>query len=255
MDSASAYFAVPAFPRGPWLREDTIALTAVPSAVSLARRHLREILWEWKLDFLADDAEIVLSELVSNAVQHTGHSVAPRTGEVGEGGGTVLVRMLGGPSRLLILVRDGAVSPPVVADAAATVEDEGGRGLLLVAALAACWHWYHPSRAHGGKVVWALLEGQDVDTCTCGFRADETDGLFDHLEETFAASDDRDTHGIAHAEAADDAARSRLPYRCLCGHVAGDAVGLDAHLLAVFTPADHIGQDGRTHAPAEHDRA
>ena len=90
-----------------------------------------------------------------------------------------------------------------------------------------------------------------MDTCTCGFRAAEPDGLFDHLEETFAAGDDRDTDGVAHAEAAD----SMLPYQCLCGHVAGDAAGLDAHLLAVFTPADHRGQDGRTHIPAGHDHA
>jgi hypothetical protein len=93
-----------------------------------------------------------------------------------------------------------------------------------------------------------------VDACTCGFQAAEPDGLFDHLEETFAAGDDRDTDGVAHAEAARDA-DSMLPYRCLCGHVASDVVGLDAHLLAVFTPAGHVGEDGRTHAPAQHDRA
>jgi hypothetical protein len=42
---------------GPWPYEDTAELTAAPSAVSLARRHTREMLSEWKLDFLADDAE------------------------------------------------------------------------------------------------------------------------------------------------------------------------------------------------------
>jgi hypothetical protein len=48
---------------------------------------LRETLWEWKLDFLADDAEVVLDELVSNARQHIRHCVVPGTGEVGEGEG------------------------------------------------------------------------------------------------------------------------------------------------------------------------
>jgi hypothetical protein len=95
MDSASAYFAVPAFPCGPWLWEDTTELAAVPSAVSIARRHLRETLWEWKPDFLANDAEIIVSELVTNAIQHASHPVAPETGAVGEGARTVLVRMLG----------------------------------------------------------------------------------------------------------------------------------------------------------------
>jgi anti-sigma regulatory factor (Ser/Thr protein kinase) len=254
MDSASAYFAVPAFPRGPWLWEYTVALAAVPSAVSSARRHIRETLWEWKLDFLADDAEIIVSELVSNAIQHAAHAVAAATGEVGEGEGTVLVRMLGGPSRLLILVWDAATAPPIIAGTGPAAEDEGGRGLLLVSALSTRWHWYHSSRPRGGKVVWALMEGQDMDTCTCGFRSAEPDGLFDHLEETFAAGDDRGTDGVAHAEAAREAAGSMPPYRCLCGHVTGDAVGLDAHLLAVFTPADRIAQDDRAHAPVGPDR-
>jgi len=241
MNSASAYFAVPSFPRGPWEREDTIALPAKLAAVSLARRYIRETVWEWKLDFLADDAELVVSELVSNAVEAT-REAAEETG-----GGTVLIRMLGGASRLLIGVWDPVLDPPRVADSVRGADDECGRGLALVAAFATHWHWYHPSHKHGGKVVWALLQGHDVDTCTCGFRSDEPDGLFDHLEEAFAAPHDRDSHGIAHAEAAD----SPLAYRCLCGHIAADAVGLDAHLLAVFTPADRIGQDGRSHAPAE----
>jgi hypothetical protein len=176
-------------------------------------------------------------------------------GEVDEEAGTILVRILGGPSRVLILVWDPAMGPPVIGDTAPNADDESGRGLLLVSAFTTRWHWYHPPRPHGGKVVWALLEGQDVDACICGFQADEPDGLSDHLEETFAAPDDRDTHGVAHAEAARDAACSTLPYRCLCGHIGGDAAGLDAHLLAVFTPADHIGQDGRRHAHAEHDPA
>ncbi|HUN32509.1 MAG TPA: ATP-binding protein [Trebonia sp.] len=247
MDSAPAYFAVPSFPRGPWEREDTITLPATPLAVSLARRHLRETLWEWKLDFLADDAELVLSELASNAVR--------AAAEGNPEAGTILVRLLGGRSRLLIQVWDPALGPPVVADTGPDVDDENGRGLALVSAFATRWHWYHSPRPHGGKVVWALLEGQGVDTCTCGFRADEPDGLFDHLEEAFAATSDRDAHGVRHAEAAHDVVGATLTYQCLCGHSSGDAVGLDAHLLAVFTPLDGVGRDGRAHAPVGHDRA
>jgi hypothetical protein len=206
------------------------------------------MLWEWKLDFLADDAEIIFSELVSNAIRECARRAAggDPTGEA-----TVVARMLAGPGRLLILVWDPAVGLPVVADVEPAADRETGRGLLLVSALATRWHWYHSSGPHGGKVVWALLGGhQGVGTCVCGFAATERDGLLDHLEETFAARDDRDADGVAHAEAAHDTTDATVPYQCLCGHVAGDAVALDAHLLAVFTPNDRAGRDGQAHAPA-----
>jgi hypothetical protein len=44
MDSAQAYFAMPAFTHGPWQWQDTVELAALPSAVSRARRHTREML-------------------------------------------------------------------------------------------------------------------------------------------------------------------------------------------------------------------
>ena len=45
-----------------------IALDADPASVSQARRFLRHTLREWHLDRLVDDAQIVVSELVTNAV-------------------------------------------------------------------------------------------------------------------------------------------------------------------------------------------
>ena len=169
MDSAQAYFAMPAFPRGPWPRQDTVVLAALASSVSRARRHTREMLWEWKLDFLADDAEVIVSELTSNAIHAT---------RAGAGGppAAVALRLLGDSSRLLILVRDPAPWPPVAPETAPDANDESGRGLLLVSALAACWHWYHPPRVHGGKVVWALCEAAErtlMHACSCGYVTSE----------------------------------------------------------------------------------
>jgi hypothetical protein len=77
VDSVRAYFAMPAFPRGPWRQHDTLELAAVPSAVPRARRRIREMLWEWKLDFLADDAELGVSELAGNAIAATRAATAP----------------------------------------------------------------------------------------------------------------------------------------------------------------------------------
>jgi hypothetical protein len=53
----------------------------------------------------------------------------------------------GGPSRLPILVCDPAVGPPIIADATPATEDEDGRGLLLVSALATQWRPLSPAAA------------------------------------------------------------------------------------------------------------
>jgi anti-sigma regulatory factor (Ser/Thr protein kinase) len=242
VDGMLAYFAMPVFPRGPWPWRDTVELATAPSAVSAARRHVRETLWEWKLDFLADDAELVVAELAANAVRET----AAQAGASG-----VTLRVLGGPSRLLILMRDGVLGPPVLPLVPPGTDAVSGRGLLLVEALAARWHWYHPPRPAGGKVVWALLERTDMLSCTCGFASADLDELGDHLQEMLSPDDDRDADGVIHAEASRDHAGQVPPHRCLCGHQAGDLAALDRHLLAVFTPADQIGRDGHQHAPAD----
>lgn len=154
MDTARAYFAMPAFPHGPWPQRESVRLAAVPSSVSRFRARTREMLWEWKLDFLADDAELIVSELASNSVRATSAARGQRPSPAGH----VAVRLLADPSRLLILVWDLSPCPPVLPAGTADDEEESGRGLLLVGALAACWHWYNPSGPHGGKVTWALLE-------------------------------------------------------------------------------------------------
>ena len=165
----------------------------------------------------------------------------------------VALRLLGDSSRLVILVRDPVPLAAVTPETAPDANDESGRGLLLVSALAAGWHWYHPPRAHGGKVVWALLEAAErtlMHACTCGYATAEVDELGDHLAEIFAPADDRDARGITHAEVARDRS-APASYTCLCGHAAGERAALDAHLLAAFVPASAIGHDGRPYAPID----
>ncbi len=48
-----------------------LELAAAPGAVPRARRHTRHMLAAWKLGHLADDAELVVSELLTNAVRAT----------------------------------------------------------------------------------------------------------------------------------------------------------------------------------------
>src|SRR5712691_2349734 len=134
-----------------WGHHDGLELGALLAAVPCARARAREVLREWGLAALAPDAEIIVAELAANAIKATRVRV-----EGSEGPGFIKLWMLGDLSRLLILAWDPTHFPPVLGDPGS--EDEHGRGLLLVDALAARWRWYYPARPYGGKVVWALLE-------------------------------------------------------------------------------------------------
>jgi len=46
-----------------------LELGALPTAVPCARLHARQLVWEWGLDGLAESSELLVSELVTNAVQ------------------------------------------------------------------------------------------------------------------------------------------------------------------------------------------
>src|SRR5579862_5146488 len=48
-----------------------LELGALPTAVPCARLHARHVLWEWGLNGLAADTELLVSELVTNAIKAT----------------------------------------------------------------------------------------------------------------------------------------------------------------------------------------
>ncbi|MEU1202069.1 SpoIIE family protein phosphatase [Streptomyces sp. NPDC005813] len=120
------------------LGEDRIADWQVPSdpaAVGEVRASVTRRLAEWGLEEMVFTTELVLSELVTNAIRY--------------GNGPIRVRVL--LDRTLICeVSDGSSTSPHLRYAASM--DEGGRGLFLVAQLAERWGTrYTP----GGKVIWA----------------------------------------------------------------------------------------------------
>jgi anti-sigma regulatory factor (Ser/Thr protein kinase) len=130
---------------GRWPLRSFLELGALPSAVPCARLHTRQLLWEWQLTGLGDDAELLVSEILTNAVQITQAD-----------GRTAPVRLwlLADRARLLILVWDASPLPPVPVS---TSGDAGnGRGLLLVQTLST--RWGHFPHHNGGKTVWSLLE-------------------------------------------------------------------------------------------------
>lgn len=151
---------------GQWPLRSFLELGALPSAVPCARLHARQVLWEWRLTGDLDGTELVVSELVTNAVQvsRAGGHLAP-----------VRLWLLAGRARVLVLVWDASPLPPV---AISTGEDaENGRGLLLVDAISERWGFYFPGE-HGpataagqhGKVVWAALCLSSAQTATSSRR-------------------------------------------------------------------------------------
>jgi anti-sigma regulatory factor (Ser/Thr protein kinase) len=114
------------------------------TTVSVSRRSLARELRDCGVDRLAlDDALIVLSELVSNAVRHADPL----------GAGQIQVGWEMGAETLEIAVTDGGSASDPVADTAAMTA-VGGRGLDIVRRLSVDWG----VRAEDGQVtVWAAV--------------------------------------------------------------------------------------------------
>ncbi|WP_043457304.1 ATP-binding SpoIIE family protein phosphatase [Streptomyces fulvoviolaceus] len=112
-------------------------LEADPAAVAGARSSVSEQLSTWGLEELDFTAELVVSELVTNAIRY--------------GRPPIQLRLIHDRA-LLCEVSDGGSTTPHLRRA--RTFDEGGRGLLLVAQLAEHWGTRH---ARHGKTVWAEL--------------------------------------------------------------------------------------------------
>lgn len=113
----------------------TWELSADPALVGEVRASAVRWLSGWGLDETAFAAELILSELITNAVRH--------------GAEPIRVRLLYGRT-LICEVSDASNTAPHLRRAAST--DEGGRGLFLVAQLSQSWGTrYLPE----GKVIWA----------------------------------------------------------------------------------------------------
>ena len=129
-----------------------LALAAVPAAVGRSRELVRLGLDRWGLASLAADSEMVVSELAANPIQATGRTDADATwNDVGDDVAAFHLRLLLFEASIVIEVWDADPAPPVAQHG--TGEEEGGRGLMIVAALSAKWDWYPAPQ--GGKVVWA----------------------------------------------------------------------------------------------------
>lgn len=131
-------------PAADWPKVSLLELGALPTAVPCGRLHARHVLREWLLGHLAADAELLVSELLSNAV------TATRSAGETE---LIALRLLASPHQLLIEVWDR--SPAVPRPREADDDAENGRGLAVIEALSHRWGFRHVSADL--KVVWCEL--------------------------------------------------------------------------------------------------
>jgi anti-sigma regulatory factor (Ser/Thr protein kinase) len=125
-----------------------ITLPPVPESARMAREFTVAALRRWHLDPLISDAVLIASELVTNAISHG----VPRGGEAA---GYVELTWSYQFSRLICVITDHAVEPPVMMPVDADADAESGHGLQIVGALAAAWGW--TMLGTGEKAVWAAL--------------------------------------------------------------------------------------------------
>lgn len=145
-----------------WPFHSSLALGALPEAVPCARLHTCHIIREWGLNQFADDAELIVSELVTNGIEGTAAADLDTP---------VRFTLLGhpsnntsGPASVMIAVWDGSPVPPDPGSDSADQQglEESGRGLRIVTALAARWDWELLDPGHGGgKIVRALLQSEE----------------------------------------------------------------------------------------------
>ncbi len=131
-------------------RDDFVATAAYqpePAAAAAARKFVRETLLSWPLpgraarqDTLIDDAVLLTSELVTNAVVHAGTSVH------------VTCRLFGGAVEIVVLDgRPAQLIPDLRHAPADPAERTSGRGLQLPSELASAWGVTY---ARAVKAVW-----------------------------------------------------------------------------------------------------
>lgn len=145
-----------------WPLAAYLELPAASSAPYRGRAHIRDLLGQWGLRRLADPAELLVSELLTNAMQAPAvHSWFGTSTPIG-------LRISSDHRCLAVEVSDADPTPP--RPGLPDLDAEDGRGYLLIAGLADQWGSYRVSPtgtsstdgrawpAGTGKVVWVLLQ-------------------------------------------------------------------------------------------------
>jgi len=112
-------------------------LPPVPESAQASRQFVATTLGGWELSQLIDDVELIVSELVTNAVAYAREPI--------------MLTLTARPSTVRVEVEDDSPAWPIPRNGSA--KDEAGRGLVLVGAMSRAWG----VRAVDGigKAVWA----------------------------------------------------------------------------------------------------
>jgi hypothetical protein len=141
----------------PGLLQSRLDLACEPSATRYALQHTKDVLPRWGIPHgVADDASLVVAELITNAVRHAGGASKPFDPEQGQPkvrGCTLVLWVLNG--YLLVCVYDQDDERPVLRDF--SLDAESGRGLQLVAGLSEGRWGYTFLSPQPGKLIWAKL--------------------------------------------------------------------------------------------------
>jgi anti-sigma regulatory factor (Ser/Thr protein kinase) len=129
-----------------------LELVALQTAPGCARAHVRAILLEWGLRGMADTAELLVSELVTNSVQ-----ASERLKTKANVAGVPVVRLSIATDRTALVIRVWDASDDMPIHHNAGPDEIGGRGLMIIDSFAAEWGSY---RRASGKVVWAVLQAE-----------------------------------------------------------------------------------------------
>ncbi|MBX9392297.1 SpoIIE family protein phosphatase [Streptomyces sp. TRM72054] len=113
-------------------------IPADPALVAPVRKQVVDQLGTWGLEEAEFTTELVVSELVTNAIRYGSHPIR--------------LRLIHDPTTLICEVSDTSHTAPHLRRA--KTWDEGGRGLLLVAQLTQRWGSRHTTE---GKTIWAEL--------------------------------------------------------------------------------------------------
>lgn len=130
------------------------AFPAEPGSVRTARHAVRGTLREWGLDAVGDVTVLLVSELVTNSLRYASGPIGVRLMRLDPAAGRSADHPghpADGPA-LLVEISDPLPDPP--RERVAHPDDEGGRGLHLVAASSQRWGTRHGKT---GKTVWFEL--------------------------------------------------------------------------------------------------